>query len=252
MIIANKYKILEQIGQGSFGKVFKGENIRTKELVAIKIEKNVSGFSSLKYETQIYQAISQTQTRSKPSKGIPSIKWFGLITDYYFMVLPLFGPSLEKLKKDKSVYFSLKTTLVFGIQMIQRLQSIHEKGFIHRDIKPDNFLLDSDTSKSDTTPLLYLVDFGFCRRYIKDGKHIPIKLDRELIGSPKFVSGNIHNRIEPSRRDDLESVGNIMMYLLHDSFIINEKINNYLNYCKQLAFEQTPDYDYLYSILLEK
>ena len=85
MIVANKYKILEEIGKGAFGKVYKGENIRTKELVAIKVEKVNGEIKSLKYETQIYQAI----TSGKKVNGFIQVKWFGLIKDYYFMVLPL-------------------------------------------------------------------------------------------------------------------------------------------------------------------
>ena len=245
MILANKYKILEQIGQGTFGKVFKGENIRTKELVAIKIEKHEANTPcSLKYETQIYQAIGHGS-----GSGIPAIKWFGIADGYYFMVLPLLGISLSEFKRVKvQAPFSLTTTLYFGTQMIKRLQFIHEKGFIHRDVKPDNFLLDVSSL------FITLVDVGFCRKYINDsdGKHIPIHNDRNLIGSPNYVSDNMHRRIEPSRRDDLESVGYIMIYLLTNKVkreTTEKKICDYLIYCKNLAFEQTPNYNYLYSIL---
>ena len=276
MIIANKYKIVKEIGQGAFGKVYKGENIRTKEHVAIKVEKVNGDIKSLKYETQIYQAI----TSGQKVKGFMQVKWFGLVNDYYFMVMPLLGDTLSSFKQsflEKKMH--LTTILSFGQQMVQRLQYIHEKGFIHRDVKPDNFLFDLNTDVNN----MYLVDFGFCKQYLlPDGSHIPMKTKKQLIGTPNYVSINIHNGIEPSRRDDLESVGYIMINLFYrdeeikmtnmteiiafkfniistDSpeqekklgfQLVPQIIKDYLNYCKHLKFEQTPDYDYLYSMLL--
>lgn len=276
MIIANKYKILEEIGKGAFGKVYKGENIRTKELVAIKVEKVNGDIKSLKYETQIYQAI----TSGQKMPGFLQVKWFGLIKEYYFMVLPLLGDSLGSFKRTYHAggKLPLNMILYFGKEMIKRLQYIHEKGFIHRDVKPDNFLFDLNTDINN----MYLVDFGFCKQYLLlDGSHIPMKTKKQLIGTPNYVSINIHNGIEPSRRDDLESVGYIMINLFYrdeeikmtnmteiiafkfniistDSpeqekklgfQLVPQIIKDYLNYCKQLHFDETPDYDYLYSIL---
>jgi len=276
MIVANKYKILEEIGKGSFVKVYKGENIRTKELVAIKVEKVNGDIKSLKYETQIYQAI----TSGQKTAGFLQVKWFGLIKDYYFMVLPLLGDTLGQFKRTYNVggKLPLNMILYFGKEMIKRLQYIHEKGFIHRDVKPDNFLFDLNTDVNN----MYLLDFGFCKQYLlPDGSHIPMKTKKQLIGTPNYVSINIHNGIEPSRRDDLESVGYIMINLFYrdeeikmtnmteiiafkfniistDSpeqekklgfQLVPQIIKDYLNYCKQLHFDETPNYDYLYSIL---
>ena len=278
MIIANKYKILKEIGKGAFGKVYKGENIRTKELVAIKVEKVNGDIKSLKYETQIYQAI----TSGKKVNGFVQVKWFGLVKDFYFMVLPLLGDTLSTFKRTYHDVGKLPINLIlsFGKEMIKRLQYIHDKGFIHRDVKPDNFLFDLSTEKTPNN--IYLLDFGFCKQYLlPDGSHIPKKINKQLIGTPNYVSINIHNGLEPSRRDDLESVGYIMINLFYRDDEIQMKnmteiiafkfsiistdtpeqekklgfqlvpqiIKDYLNYCKHLKFEQTPDYDYLYSIL---
>lgn len=279
MIIANKYKIVSEIGKGAFGKVYKGENIRTKELVAIKVEKVNEEIKSLKYETQVYQAI----TSGQKVKGFMQVKWFGLINDYYFMVMPLLGDTLSSFKQsflEKKMH--LVTILYFGQQMVQRLQYIHEKGFIHRDVKPDNFLFDLPINKTGVENILYLADFGFCKQYLlPDGSHIPMKSKKQLIGTPNYISINIHNGIEPSRRDDLESVGYIMINLFYrdeeikmtnmteiiafkfniistDSpeqekklgfQLVPQIIKDYLNYCKQLNFDETPNYNYLYSIL---
>ena len=280
MIIANKYKILEEIGKGAFGKVYKGENIRTKELVAIKVEKVNGDIKSLKYETQIYQAI----TSGQKTTGFVQVKWFGLIKDYYFMVLPLLGNTLGQFKRAylDGGKLPLNMVLYFGKEMVTRLQHIHEKGFIHRDVKPDNFLFDLMHDKEITIKNMYLLDFGFCKQYVlPDGSHIPIKTNKQLIGTPNYVSINMHNGIEPSRRDDLESVGYIMINLFYrdaeikmtnmteiiafkfniistDNLeqekklgfpLVPQIIKDYLNYCKHLKFEQKPNYDYLYSML---
>ena len=276
MIIANKYKILEEIGRGAFGKVFKGENIRRRELVAIKVEKVNGEIKSLKYETQIYQAL----TSGVKHPGFVQVKWFGLIQDYYFMVMPLLGDTLGQFKRAYPGGGKLPIHLVlyYGKEMVKRLQHIHEKGFIHRDVKPDNFLFDLNTDVNN----MYLVDFGFCKQYLlPDGSHIPKKTNKQLIGTPNYVSINIHNGLEPSRRDDLESVGYIMINLFYRDEEIQMKnlteiiafkfsiistdtpeqekklgfqlvpqiIKDYLNYCKHLKYDQTPDYNYLYSIL---
>ena len=145
-------------------------------------------------------------------------------------------------------------------------------------MKPDNFLFDLNTDVNN----MYLLDFGFCKQYLlPDGSHIPMKTKKQLIGTPNYVSINMHNGIEPSRRDDLESVGYIMINLFYrdeeikmtnmteiiafkfniistDSPeqekklrfpLVPQIIKDYLNYCKHLKFEQTPDYDYLYTML---
>jgi serine/threonine protein kinase len=265
MIIANKYKILEKIGEGKFGKVYKGENIRTKKLVAIKCESCSSGIKSIKYETQIYLALNLPYLQ---------VKWFGQHNEHMIMVLPYLGESLNKIKQTYD--FSLFQVLELGIKMINHLQFIHEKGFIHRDIKPDNFVMDLEKGE------IYLIDFGFCRKYLQaDGTHFLINTNKQLIGTPNFVSINIHNKIEPSRRDDLESIGYIMLYLLNTfesfqmtnmneiiSFKMNIEINEteeserrrgemkilpqiikrYLIYCHNLLFDDEPDYNYLYEL----
>jgi len=263
MIIANKYKIIERVGSGAFSEIYKGENIRTKELVAIKVEPLNNGTKMLKHETKIYQYLCDTI-------HIPLLKWFGHDDINYYMVLTLLGDSLVTIKNNNKGLI-LKSIIHISIQIINLLKGLHEKGLIHRDVKPDNFLFGLDSSNASP---IYLIDFGFTKKYRKkDGKtHINMITNKTLIGTPNFVSINIHNGLEPSRRDDLESVGYIMIYLFtNDSFssIINdhesiklfkmnidnnmhipEVIKIFLQYCRQLTFEETPKYDYLIKILM--
>jgi serine/threonine protein kinase len=202
-LINNKYKIIEKIGNGSFGSIFKAENIRTGEYVAVKVEPITSDIRLLINESRIYQYLSHMQ-------GIPNIKWYGKDDKNYYMVINLLGDSLETLVKKQKHSFSLKTTLYIGIQIIKLLVTIHKQKLVHRDIKPDNFLFGPNNDKRQ----IYLIDFGFCKSYITSGNnHIEMKSTSGLIGSPTYASINAHEYRELSRRDDLESLGYILLYL---------------------------------------
>jgi serine/threonine protein kinase len=251
--IANKYRLLEKIGSGSFGEIYKGVNIRTKELVAIKVEPILSGIQSLKNEARIYQYLNEC-------KSIPKLKWFGTYNDKYYMVIDLFGNSIYEIIKS-GTRFSLNDTIQIGLQMIDILKSIHEKGLLHRDIKPDNFLFDISSNN------IILIDFGLCKKFIKDdGSHIEMKSTFNIIGSINYCSVNSHHLFELSRRDDLESLGNALIYInmgilpwskLNTKEIIKEcKINcipkffiPYFDYVRKLEFNEKPDYDLLKTIL---
>lgn len=264
MIVNNKYRILEPINSGEFGQVFKGENVRTKEKVAIKVEPITNQTKMLKRETQIYHYLGK-------SPGIPQIKWFGSDETNNYMVMSLLGKSLPAIKEEQDFgKCSLEQTISIAINIIERLKYLHEKGLIHRDVKPANFVIGCGKNSNQ----LYMIDFGFTKKYLKpNGDHIDICTGKKtIIGTPNYISINIHEGTEPSRRDDLESVGYIMIYLLtpiqsvqsvqsvqsiktkmeiDDHINIPQKIKDYLKYCRSLWFEQEPDYNHLV-YLLEK
>jgi len=258
-MLANKYILLEKINEGSFGTVFKAENNRTKEIVAIKFENKSEHIKSLKNEAKIYQYLGRLD-------GFPQIKTFGTTDNVNYLVMDLLGKSLI----DKIIYykaFCLKTVLILGIQIFKRIQSLHEKCLLHRDIKPSNFVF----GNGNETNKLFLVDFGFSKRYDFNGKHIEEKNIRNIIGSPNFVSLNIHYNIEPTRRDDIESCIYIILTMLFGklewfnktnmSEIINLKkqllsiedvpsfIKIMLYYVRSMKFDEKPDYDYLINLI---
>jgi serine/threonine protein kinase len=146
-LINNKYKIIEKLGAGCFGEIYKGENIRTHEYVAIKVEPIANQMKLLKNESVVYQYLVGTP-------GVPNVKWFGKDDINYYMVLNLLGDSLQTLLINKKS-FSLNLVLQVGLQIIFILKSIHEKGLAHRDIKPDNFLLGNNESKKQ----IYIIVF---------------------------------------------------------------------------------------------
>jgi serine/threonine protein kinase len=257
-LIANKYKLLDKIGEGAFGSIYKGENNRTKELVAIKVEPIINDLKLLKNESIIYQYLINNE-------GIPNVKWFGKDKTNYYMVINLLGESLQSLKERKQT-FSLKLVFQIGIQIVYLLKMIHDKGLVHRDIKPDNFLLGLNNKNKK----IYLIDFGFCKTFLNDNKHIEIKKTKNLIGSNNFASINAHEFNELSRRDDLESLGYMLVYFYFGNLpwkdysnnemikIVKNNIMNdesipkiilkYFEIVKVLDFKERPDYDLLINI----
>ena len=260
-MISNKYNLIEKISEGSFGSVFKAENVRTKENVAIKFEIKMDNIKSLKNEAKIYQYLGKIN-------GFPQIKMFGTMDKLNYLVIDLLGKSLSNtiLEFNK---LSLKTTLLIGIQIINRIKVLHETQLLHRDVKPSNFLfgLEKDINK------LYLVDFGFSKRYIYNGNHIQERELTKIVGSPNFVSLNIHNHIEPSRRDDLESCIYIMLtmllgklvwfdksnlndiYKLKEQILLLEEVPTFikilLHYVRKIKFDETPDYNYIINVIID-
>ena len=215
--IKDKYIIEKQIGEGSFGKIFQARHKLTGEKVAVKINSVSDDNIVLKNEARIYTILSEI-------KGVPNMRNFGIENGYNFMVIDILGPSLFDLKKTvcKNNKFCLKSILSLGLQMIRRIEHIHDKGFIHRDIKPDNFLFGSE--KYPQT--LYIIDFGLAKKYCKyqnnkensedsqDIEHIVCETGRNITGTERYVSINVHDGLTPSRRDDLESIGYVLVYLL--------------------------------------
>jgi serine/threonine protein kinase len=192
-IINHKYNIIEKIGNGEFGAVYRGRNIRTDEMVAVKVEPVSHGLKLLKNESRIYQHLSGIQ-------GIPSAKWFGKDENNYYMVMNFYEKTTETL-------FSLDEVKKIGNKMISILRFIHRQGFVHRDVKPDNFIITPERQ-------VYLIDFGLCKSYSFD--NVERKTDGR-IGSLNYMSRNAHKRMEIKPNDDLESLGYSLFHLFTGS-----------------------------------
>ncbi|XP_073158800.1 casein kinase 1-like protein 2 [Henckelia pumila] len=265
--VGNKYRLGRKIGSGSFGEIYLGTNIQTNEELAIKLENVKTKHPQLLYESKLYRIL-------QGGTGIPNVRWFGVEGDYNVLVMDLLGPSLEDLFNFCSRKLSLKTVLMLADQMINRVEFVHSKSFLHRDIKPDNFLMGLGRRANQ----VYIIDFGLAKKYRDSSthQHIPYRENKNLTGTARYASMNTHLGIEQSRRDDLESLGYVLMYFLRGSLpwqglkagtkkqkyekISEKKVStsieslcrgyptefaSYFHYCRSLRFEDKPDYAYL-------
>ncbi|XP_039032586.1 casein kinase 1-like protein 9 [Hibiscus syriacus] len=266
-VIGGKFKLGRKIGSGSFGELYLGVNVQTGDEVAVKLESLKTRHPQLHYESKLYMLL-------QGGTGIPHFKWFGVEADYNVMVIDLLGPSLEDLFNYCSRKVSLKTVLMLADQLINRVEYMHSRGFLHRDIKPDNFLMGLGRKANQ----VYIIDYGLAKKYrdLQTRKHIPYRENKNLTGTARYASVNTHLGIEQSRRDDLESLGYMLMYFLRGSLpwqglkagtkkqkydkISEKKVStpievlcksyppefvSYFQYCRSLRFEDKPDYSYL-------
>lgn len=268
LIVERKYKVLSKIGEGTFGKIFKGTNINNNTIVAIKIEK-ASDSKLLFNEAKIYKNL-------EGNAGIPRLLSFGKEGLFNYLVIDLLDESLEELRNICGGKMSLKCVLNIGLQLLTRIETVHAAGLIHRDIKPDNFLIDR---KSNT---IYIIDFGLTKRYLDNsGNHLPFTQGKKLTGTARYVSINVHDGASPTRRDDIESIGYLLIYILNGNLpwqsikhsdkttkyeMIGEEKKSrklfehfpdvpcefitYLTYCRKMTFDEDPDYEYLKNIFI--
>ena len=270
-IIFNKYKLQKLVNISAYSCVYRGINIKSKELVSIKLENRKSNYNLL--ESEAYYLIYLK------GFGIPNIISYGKSGKFNILIEELLGPSLNDILKLRKIKKKLpiKDTCMLALQALDRLEYIHSKNIIHQDIKPQNFLIGRKDPK-----VIYLIDFGFAKKYrsSRTGKHIKFNNLGKIFGSLAYTSVNGNAGYEQSRRDDLESLGYMLVFLAKNHLPWKKKkimknieeINNsreeiykmkktltaekiceglpeefidYLKYCRKLEFEQEPDYNYL-------
>ena len=268
-VIFRKYKTSKILGKGSFGCVFQGINIKSKKMVAIKVEDKKSESNLLEIESSFLSLLK--------GYGIPKLIGYGKYGNFNVMIQEILGFNLMQIKNLIS-HFTIKDIAMMGIQILDRIEFIHSKYIIHRDIKPENF-----TTGFEDISTIYLIDFGISRKYrsSKTLKHVKYALTGRMFGTVRYASYNASRGVEQSRRDDLESIANMLIYiytgklpwkginlkdrqrkkkylemLLLKKFTSPEKICEgmpkeyveFYKYCKDLKFEQDPDYEYLRNI----
>ena len=271
-ILFGKFKIIKKEGIGIYSTVFSAKNITNQELVALKIQEKTKIFGDLEKEAYFLFQIKGV--------GIPKIISYGHSGKYNILVEELLGKSLEVLFKENAKQpkkIRLKDMLMAGLQIIERIKFIHSYYILHLDIKPDNFLVGKNNKS-----LIYIIDFGFARKYrsSRTGKHVKFSKYSYFSGNLKYSSINTMKGIIPTRRDDLESIGYMLIYLFKQKLPwdhINCKNYNdlaqkiyeikclipikmlcedlpkemmeYMGYARNLKFEEEPNYDYLKKIL---
>ena len=257
----SKYRTIKKLGEGSFGQVYKAEY--KGEYYAVKFEDRSKGQNLLENEANIMSYL----------KGpyVPVIQSYGYSGEYNILVMQLLGKSLEELF-NKLKKFSVKTSALLLYQMISILKFIHNKHIIHRDIKPDNFLMGLNQKNGD----LYILDFGLSKKYrsSKTLVQYPYIKRNKLTGTARYASIHALEEMEQSRRDDMEAIGYVIMYFLRGSLpwqglkvkskedkykkILDKKkeisskelcmnfpdeFREYVEYSRKLGYEEEPKYE---------
>lgn len=272
LLVGGIYRIGKKIGSGNFGEIRLGKNMNNNLIVAIKLEKQKLRRAQLPLEYKYYKLIGLKQ-------GFPLIFYFGPVGSFNALVMELLGKNLEELFNQCNRKFSLKTIILIALQVITLIEWTHNANLIYRDVKPENFLIGIGTSKEH---IIHIIDFGLAKFYIEPltKKHIAYTEHKSLTGTARYMSISTHLGIEQSRRDDLESVGHMLMYFLRGSLPWQGlKANNlseryrkigetkqatpisvlcegyplefasYLKYSRQIDFFEKPDYNYLRNLL---
>ena len=199
-IIGRRYQVLSKLGQGKFGIVYQGRNVATGQSIAIKTESVGSPIRLLKNETAILKYLYDQGCRC-----CPIVYWYGVHLDTTCLVFSCYTISLYEYLHIKPIENEKRNAIMRTC--IGMLESIHKHFVIHRDIKPENFMIRDGE--------LFLIDFGFATFYIDpDGEHIANVITENLVGTPKYISYNIHCGNTASRRDDMISLGYILLWIM--------------------------------------
>ena len=269
-LIFGKYSIKFLISKSTFSEVYFGTNVLNGKNYALKIGTNEKDNYVLKNESYILINLK--------GPGIPSIISYGVSGKYNILVENLLGKSIKNIWLEKNKKFNLKDTCIFAIQAISLLEYVHSKNYLHRDIKPANFLVGNPDNSQ-----IYLIDFGNASKFrsSRTGKHIKKIKSSSVYGSLIFLSLNVFKGIIQTRKDDLESLGLVIIYLykgllpwseirstnIYQSWDKVETIRNivsndyicrgmpqemniYMNYINNLKYDECPNYEYLRQLFL--
>eukprot|EP00747_Dinoflagellata_sp_TGD_P078716 gnl/TRDRNA2_/TRDRNA2_160198_c0_seq1.p1 gnl/TRDRNA2_/TRDRNA2_160198_c0~~gnl/TRDRNA2_/TRDRNA2_160198_c0_seq1.p1 ORF type:complete len:402 (-),score=58.40 gnl/TRDRNA2_/TRDRNA2_160198_c0_seq1:139-1224(-) len=272
--INGRFRVDKRIGSGSWGVCYSATNVETGETVACKLE-------SLKTKQPMLASEHKLYTRIEASGGgeaVPTVHWYGVDGEFNVLVMDLLGKSLMGCFELCKYKFSLKTVCMIAEQMISCIEFVHKNHYVYRDVKPENFVM----GLGNKANRVHVIDFGLSKKYRHPEtlKHISYAENKRMCGTVKYVSVRTQKGAEQGRRDDLESIGYVLVYFLKGTLpwsnlrmkgkegdtvtpvdrVLQSKMSTklhelckgcpkemitYLEYCRGLAFEAEPDYEYL-------
>ncbi|KAJ1633260.1 casein kinase-like protein I isoform epsilon, partial [Pavlovales sp. CCMP2436] len=278
-----QWQVGTRVAGGSFGDVYLGRNVLTGQHAAVKLEKARGGNStSWQQEIKMYKCVT-------PNPGVPALLWNGTASDgRRGILLELLGPSLDDLFNALQRSISIPTLCAIAMALIDRIAWLHSRGIVHRDVKPQNFLcgriaLDDGhgtayrphVAFSPDADDVFVVDFGLAKAFNTRSGHVPFKRHQGRAGTARYASINTHKGHVQSRRDDLEAIGYMLIFLhkgrlpwqgvkassrRHKHKLIcavkaatplaelcegmPHQFGQYIEYTRRLGFSEQPDYEY--------
>jgi serine/threonine protein kinase len=229
--------------------------------LAIKIM-SITHSEIFKNEVSVYEKLREI-------KGIPELFASGIEGKFSYIVMDLLEQSLEQVFLEHK-QMPLNVVLHLALQMLTIIEDIHARGILHRDLKPANFLLKKNKHQISE---LYLIDFGLAKCFLDEKeRHCTLKTNEPIVGTLRYMSINIHQGLTASRRDDLESLGYIILFLYQGylswqgqpkdtigerkqklTWMDDDAVGNnfilFIRYCRTIGFADKPQYDYLRGLL---
>jgi serine/threonine protein kinase len=190
-----RFIVRDLVGQGGFGQIYRVEDSQTGRISAMKIEYYSAAKQGIEEEIAIFKQLGNCPL-------FPLFIADSDTEDFRFLVMELLGPSIGSVRRAlKSQKFAPYTLLHIAYHSIRAIEAFHEKGFIHRDVKPGNFLI-----RPDRRNPVVLIDFGLSKTYRSpNGQHLMPREFPGYTGTVRYASLHAHDKMELSRRDDLIS-----------------------------------------------
>eukprot|EP01129_Flabellula_baltica_P006050 TRINITY_DN2231_c1_g1_i4.p1 TRINITY_DN2231_c1_g1~~TRINITY_DN2231_c1_g1_i4.p1 ORF type:complete len:297 (+),score=41.48 TRINITY_DN2231_c1_g1_i4:18-908(+) len=269
-VIDDRFLITKLLGRGGYGEIYQCTDLTNEELCAVKVERTDKK-GNLSIEQKIIIDLNEQGCSFVPiffSSGIHELS-------VNYLSMGLLGHNLSAMRRSrKTKRFSLLTTLMLGMQMIRCIREVHNAGYIHRDIKPGNFVLGQNGSEYERT--VHIIDYGLSKKYVNnDGRPLPKKHENRWVGSRRYMSLNTHLRKDQGRRDDMWSILYVLIEFItgtlpwgHLSGIENldnvrdmkkeynneklvkdlpEEFYEYLVYVAQLKFSDKPSFPFKFT-----